>query len=595
MNGDTESTDGVLSGTLSFSYDYKQYGNAGNNYSITPSGLASDYYEISFIPGTLTVEPKEVGLVWGSADLTYNGSAQAPSAKATGLLNGDIVSVSVTGAGTNVGDYTATASGLTGEKAGNYALPSDRTKTFAINKADVTITAPKEKDSLVYTGSAQTLVEAGSADGGKLMYALGPDAVTAPAADKYSESIPVAVDIGTYHVWYKAVGDENHNDTESEVLSVKILPANKDSLISAVNEARAYYNELEGNDDYAQAAKNLLDAIANAEAVIENDNAKESDIRTALAAINAAIADAKALIDAGNRLPGFPSYAEAKEHTEISNQKSDEMVDLLNSGGTHEVKGIFQTGYDTVSADYVITNGKITRMSINTNSLKEGKNYLTMNTGVRLVLDETFTISGNFVDAKDAKKIAKFVKTKKGDCVFELKRLKSHKGGSYQVTLTNGKKELIVDVIDMNLNKKAIKGVTLTDAVSEIMVSANAVAAGKIGSEGSSVSGNVVTIATSPMLKAEIESMRDKSARFISGIWQVGDTYVSRSEIKTVTKGKVSVIVKANTDGTLSIGKAEGSGKGSLKISYILNGKVKKTKRGTKIKSMVYKAKIKVQ
>ena len=161
--------------------------------------------------------------------------------------------------------------------------------------------------------------------------------------------------------------------------------------------------------------------------------------------------------------------------------------------------------------------------------------------------------------------------------------------------LTNGKIELIVDVIDVSLNKKAIKTITLTGAVNKDAVSANAVAADKIGAEGSSVSGNVVTIATSPAFKSEIPSMKDKSARFISGIWQVGDTYVSMGEVKTVTKGKVSVIVKANSDGTLSIGKAEGSSRGSIKINYVLNGKVKKTRRGIRIKSMVYKAKVKVK
>ncbi len=303
----------------------------------------------------------------------------------------------------------------------------------------------------------------------------------------------------------------------------------------------------------------------------------------------------KALMEADNKPADLPSDAEAKGQAKISNQKRDEMVDLLNSKGTHEVKGIYQTGYDTVKANYVIINGKITQMSIDTSSLKEGKNYLTINTGVRLVLGDYFTVSGNTVDAKDAKKIAKFVKIKKEGCVFEPKRLKSHKGGSYQVILTNGKIELIVDVIDVSLNKKAIKKITLTGAVNKDAVSANAVAADKIGAEGSSVSGNVVTIATSPAFKSEIPSMKDKSARFISGIWQVGDTYVSMGEVKTVTKGKVSVIVKANNDGTLSIGKAEGSSRGSIKINYVLNGKVKKTRRGTRIKSMVYKAKVKVK
>ena len=75
----------------------------------------------------------------------------------------------------------------------------------------------------------------------------------------------------------------------------------------------------------------------------------------------------------------------------------------------------------------------------------------------------------------------------------------------------------------------------------------------------------------------------------------MGDTFISGGEVKTVTKGKVKVIARANSDGTISIGKADGSGSGSIKISYVLNGKVKKTKNGSKIKSMVYKAKVKVK
>ena len=381
-----------------------------------------------------------------------------------------------------------------------------------------------------------------------------------------------------------------------------------EELVKKLTDAEEALEAIRTDIKAAEEAEKKINVLPAANAIKVSDKAA---IEAARAAYDALTADQKALIpsdvlkkltdaeqaltDAGNKPADLPSDAEAEEQTEISNQKRDEMVDLLNSKGTNEVKGIYQTGYDTVSADYVITNGKITAMSINEDSIKEGKNYLTINTGVRLVLGKTYTISGNYVDAKEAKKISKFVKTKKGECVFEPKRLKSHKGGSYQVTLTSGKTELIVDVIDVSLNKKAIKTITLTDAVSQSAVSANAVVVDKIGLEGSSVSGNVVTIATSPAFKAEIPSMKDKSARFISGIWQVGDTYVSRGEIKTVTKGKVSVIVKANSDGTLSIGKAEGSGKGSLNINYVLNGKVKKTKRGTKIKSMVYKAKIKVQ
>lgn len=130
----------VLSGTVFYGYNYTQFGDVGD-YIITPMGLTATNYEITFEPGTLTVTPKEVGLTWGETDLTYSGSEQAPTATATGTVNGDEIGVIVEGE-INVGDgYTATASALTGEKAGNYKLPDAKTTEFSIGKASLTVTA----------------------------------------------------------------------------------------------------------------------------------------------------------------------------------------------------------------------------------------------------------------------------------------------------------------------------------------------------------------------------------------------------------------------------------------------------------------------
>ena len=38
----------------------------------------------------------------------------------------------------------------------------------------------------------------------------------------YTTSIPTATDAGTYYVWYKVVGDENHSDTEAVCLPVTV-------------------------------------------------------------------------------------------------------------------------------------------------------------------------------------------------------------------------------------------------------------------------------------------------------------------------------------------------------------------------------------
>ena len=132
VTGESESN---LGGSLAFAYSYVQYGNVGN-YTITPSGLTADNYEISYVAGTLTVEPKEVGLTWSNTSLNYNGQEQAPTAEATGTVNNDQIGVTVRGGKTNAGtNYTAAASALTGDKADNYKLPAANTTAFSIAKA----------------------------------------------------------------------------------------------------------------------------------------------------------------------------------------------------------------------------------------------------------------------------------------------------------------------------------------------------------------------------------------------------------------------------------------------------------------------------
>ena len=188
--GDAPTNDGVtygefaagedendLTGTLAYTYNYEQYGDAGE-YTITPGGLSNNNYDITFAPGTLTVNKKEVGLTWGeTTSFTYNGLEQAPAATATSLLNGDVIDVMVTGA-TNVGDHTATASGLTGTKAGNYKLPEVKTQEFTITKAPLTITASNHtitygdvpaNDGVGYSGFVND--ESSSVLGGSLSYA----------------------------------------------------------------------------------------------------------------------------------------------------------------------------------------------------------------------------------------------------------------------------------------------------------------------------------------------------------------------------------------------------------------------------------------
>ena len=83
---------------------------------------------------------------------------------------------------------------------------------ITINKAESSVTdAPEAIDDLKYTGSAQDIVNAGTARGGTMNYACSTDPSAVPS--EWSETVPSQTDTGTYYVWYKVVGDENHEDS----------------------------------------------------------------------------------------------------------------------------------------------------------------------------------------------------------------------------------------------------------------------------------------------------------------------------------------------------------------------------------------------
>lgn len=108
--------------------------------------------------------------------------------------------------------------------ADNYSGSlSATTSQVQANPATVS-TAPAAKDNLVYTGSAQALVTAGSAEGGTMMYRLGN-------SGDFSADIPTGTNAGDYSVWYKVVGDENHSDTQPVKVDVTIAKATPDYTV----------------------------------------------------------------------------------------------------------------------------------------------------------------------------------------------------------------------------------------------------------------------------------------------------------------------------------------------------------------------------
>ncbi len=94
----------------------------------------------------VTVNSKEIGITWGTAEFTYDGEEKLPTASVAegSAINGDQLGLTVAleetteGAGTNAGTYTAKVTSITGDKAANYKLPENVTTSFEIKNASQT-------------------------------------------------------------------------------------------------------------------------------------------------------------------------------------------------------------------------------------------------------------------------------------------------------------------------------------------------------------------------------------------------------------------------------------------------------------------------
>ncbi len=157
----------------------------------------------------------------------------------TGVYDGSSHGITVTSEGSTVmygleqGTYDLDKS-PTYSEVGEYTVyyevtkegykPVRGSKTISITKAEGSVTAPTAK-TLTYNGSAQELINAGSSTTGTIQYKLNNGS--------YSTNIPTATNSGTYTVYYKVIGDSNHNDVEEKSINVTIAKANNTLTLSS--------------------------------------------------------------------------------------------------------------------------------------------------------------------------------------------------------------------------------------------------------------------------------------------------------------------------------------------------------------------------
>lgn len=319
-----------LGGKLVFDCKYQQYSDVGR-YVITPSGLTSTNYVITFLYDVLTVEHKalENGFIVAIDDVTYNGEEQTPEPVVkygTKVLTKGVDYTVAYADNTDAGTATVTITGLL---SSNYS--GTASATFNINKADITVKAPTTIKGLVYNGSPQALVQAGSTDNGEMQYSVN--------GGEWSADVPTGTEAGEYTVQYRVVTDGNYNGLDAQTLSVVTIFASeeevvvdKSDLTKALQAANKYYESIK--DDYPEVAATLLEAINSAADVEGDEDAIQAVVDEMQKMVEEAIQSAE---DAVSIATGIRSLDRGK-------LTDDGWYDLNGRRVAHPTKGLYIHG-----------------------------------------------------------------------------------------------------------------------------------------------------------------------------------------------------------------------------------------------------------
>jgi len=238
-----------LGGTLTFTGNSQGATGAGS-YAITPQGLTSSNYQISFVNGTLTIDPLLVSIVAslvGNVSKVYDGTTTATLTPSnfslSGFAAGEGASVTKstgtfdtpnTGANKTVtvnlsnSDYVATGS----TNLANYLLPSNVSGTVGtITAAPLTVTAnsaSKTYDGIRYSGGN------GASYSG---FVNNETAAVLAGTLGYAGTSQGAVNAGNYAITPQGLSSANYAITYADgTLSITQRPI----TVTAVDQSRNY-------------------------------------------------------------------------------------------------------------------------------------------------------------------------------------------------------------------------------------------------------------------------------------------------------------------------------------------------------------------
>ena len=191
---------------------------AAGTYTITPSGLSSSNYNITYKTGTLTIDRAKTAIA-SAANKTYTGSEQ------TGVTGSGVTWTGTTKA-TDAGTYTATAT-----PDGNHAWSDGTTgaKSISWTMSPKTLTVPSSPAAKTYNGASQA------------------SGISAPAGSSIvtASSTTSATNVGTYNVVIQLSSTKNYkwsdNTTANKTITWKINPKNLSGNVTVADVAAITY------------------------------------------------------------------------------------------------------------------------------------------------------------------------------------------------------------------------------------------------------------------------------------------------------------------------------------------------------------------
>lgn len=176
-------------------------------------------FEIKKAAATVTTAPA------AKAELVYNRNAQelvtagyADGGKLNYKLGENGTWSETIPTATDAGDYKVYYK-VVGD--GSHSDTAETEIPVTIAKANAAFTAAPQDPDLRYKGEAQALVTAGVTDDGTVEYKLGDG--------EWSETIPTGINATTYKIYYRIVGDKNHNDLAGDTLYIDVTIAKVNS------------------------------------------------------------------------------------------------------------------------------------------------------------------------------------------------------------------------------------------------------------------------------------------------------------------------------------------------------------------------------